>query len=248
MAVAVDGSTPARWNAILEQGAAGSASGAFTAPANSLLVCTVQGDTNNTSNVVLNVTDSSSLTWTKQVERNDQETAVGGYCGIHTAVAASSTSRTVTMTWASGGTGDTTRRYSAKCYVLTGGDTTGTPFDSITANNEGTSGTNSFSTTSITPGATGLLVVSDCEWNELGVFDASSDLTQDTADYSGEISVDSGYKVCTSGVGVTANLNAAGSGTPQHKWCQVIARVAPSTFIAAPARIIKQAVNRAATY
>jgi hypothetical protein len=113
---------------------------------------------------------------------------------------------------------------SAKCYVLTGVDVDGTPVDSVTANNEGGSTTNNLTTTSVTPGATGLLIAADTDWQALGSFEASSDLTQDTTTFAGLVSVCDGYKVCTSGVGVTGNLNAAGSSAAQHKWCQIVVR------------------------
>ena len=228
MAVAVDGSSPARFAAVATMGSSGTypVSASFTAPTDALLVCTVQMDTQAAANPVIAVSDSGGLTWTNRVERQDQETTIGGYSSVATARTTSSVSRTVTVGWTSGSGADTTRRISAKVYVLTGVDVNGTPLDTVGANNEGGSGTNNLTTSSITPGANGMLIASDCEWNTLGAFEASSDLTQDTTTYAGEISVCSGFKTSTSGVGVTANLNAAGTGTPQHKWCQITAREA----------------------
>jgi hypothetical protein len=113
---------------------------------------------------------------------------------------------------------------SVKLYVLTGVDVDGTPVDAVGASNEGGSGINDLTTTSITPGANGRLFCCDTDWNALGLFDASSDLTEDTAHFAGAISVNSGHKASSNGVGVTGNLNASGAGVPQHKWCQVTVR------------------------
>jgi hypothetical protein len=224
MAAVVDtGNSPARWAGTPATGGT-IVSGSFTAPANSVLVCTVEADgatagpPSSPESVV--VSDSSGLTWTKQVERAWTETTDGGESSIHTAPAVSSTSRTITVTFtfAGGGTG----RVSAKAYVVTGANIGGTFVDTVGANNEGGSATNNLTTSSLTPSANGLLFAADCEWSALGAFEASSDLTQDTTTYAGAISVCDGYKACSSGVGVTANLNANGTGVPQHKWCQII--------------------------
>lgn len=224
MACAVDASSPIRYTGVIATGAT-ITSAAFTAPANSLLVAMSQtdGTSGQTPSVVFSDT-GGGLTWIKRVERTASETTAGGLSVIYTAEQVSSISRQVVATFTQGS--GSTLRISAKVYVVTGADIGGTPVDTVGANNEGGSGTNNLTTTSITPGATGLLMVSDCDWNQQGVFDASSDLTEDSADYSGQISVDSGYKACTSGVGVTANLNAGGAGTPQHKWCQIVVRQA----------------------
>ena len=241
MAVAVDASTPIRWTGVWDANVGGSiTSAAFTAPADALLVLCAEVDTRsdstNESLRNLSASDSGSLTWTTRVERRGAETTAGAHSAIFTARTTSSASRTLTLTgsnpddtgdWGSG-------RASAKCYVCTGVDVDGTPVDTVGASNEGGSGTNNLTTSSITPGANGLLFAADADWNALGTFEASDDLTQDTAHYAGGESVCDGYKAVTSGVGATANLDAAGTGTPQHKWCQVIVREAPSA--AAPTR------------
>lgn len=226
MSVVLDASSPIRWAAAGIDGN-GATSASFTAPANALLVVTCQMDTTASNAGAPTIADSGGLTWTKRVERTGTETTAGGYACIWTARTTSSAARTITVTKQGSGN---THTISAKCYVLTGVDVDGTPVDTVGASNEGGSTTNSMTTTSITPGATGLLIVSDCEWNQLGAFQASSDLTQDTADYSGEISACSGYKTCASGVGVTANLNAAGTSAAQHKWCQIVVREASATL------------------
>jgi hypothetical protein len=225
MAIAVDGSSPARWSGTTNTGGAITSS-SFTAPADALLVLCANsdGDVTNVTAWAAACSDSGGLTWTQRVARSVNETTDGSGSAIATARTTSSVSRTVSWapTWTGGGAN---RRQSARLYVLTGVDVDGTPVDTVGANNEGGSSTNNLTTTSLTPGGTGLIIVTDSDWNQLGVF-TSSDLTIDTADYAGQISVVSGYKTCTSGVGVTANLDAGGTAAAQHKWCQIIVREA----------------------
>ena len=240
MAVAVDSSTPARWAASVANGGS-LTSASFTAPADALLVACVShdGDTGGGGNNfgTCTVSDSGGLTWTQRVARLESEATDGGAALIFTARTTSAVSRTVTAARSAGGS--QSKRASVKLYVLTGVDVDGTPVDAVTASNEGGSSTNNLNTTSVTPGGTGLLVCCDCDWNALGLFQTSSNLTGDTAHYAGEISVYSGYRTCTSGVGVSGNLNAAGTSTAQHKWCQVVVREAaaapppPSAFLPA---------------
>lgn len=235
MACAVDASSPIRFTGAVATGA-NITSAAFTAPANSFLVLCLSldgnGDGTTPSPTASAVADSGTLTWTKRVERGWTETTLGGESAIWTAPQVSSASRTVTVniTYAGGGT----VRLSAKLYVVTGADISGTPVDTVGANNEGGSATNNLTTSSLTPGANGLLFASDTDWLLAGAFDASTDLTEDTATYASAISVDSGFKTCTSGVGVTANLNAGGAGSVQHKWCQIIVREAAAGATKAP--------------
>lgn len=225
MAIAVDASTPARVNSSSAPPHT-LTTASFTAPTDALLVMCLSEDGTGADGNTYTASDSGGLTWTLRVARTLGETTDGGGSGIWTARTTSSVSRTVSMA-RTAGTG--TRRMSMKVYVLTGVDVDGTPVDSVTASNENGSNTNNLTTTSITPGGTGVLVCCDTDWNQLGVF-TSSDLTlasgPDTADYAGEISVCSGLKACTSGVGVTGNLNAGGTSAAQHKWCQIVVREA----------------------
>lgn len=223
MAIALDGSTPVRW-AGTPAGGGTIVSASFTAPTDAYLVLDVESD--GTSGQMPNtptVSDSGGLTWTKRVERSYGETTDGGYSAFWTARTTNSVSRTITVT---SGVSNQTKRHSAKLRVFTGVDVDGTPVDTVGANNEGGSGTNNLTTATITAGAAGVLVCADCDFNQLGAFQSSSDLTQDTADYAGEISVCSGYKTVSSGASVNGNLNAGGTGTAQHKWCQIIVREA----------------------
>ena len=224
MSVAVDASSPARFSAVLASGGT-TVSASFTAPANSLLVVCVESDgaTASQGTVTNAVTDSGGLTWTKQVERTVAEATDGGMSAIWTAPQASSAARTVTITHTRSSGADI--RVTGKVYVVTG---TSLAVDTVAAANEGGSATNNLTTTSITPGGTGLLIAADCDWTAGG--DANyeaGDLTQDTTFWAGLISVCDGYKACTEAVAVTANLNAGGAAAAQHKWCQIVVREPP---------------------
>lgn len=223
MAVAVDASSPIRFSGTCTAGAS-ITSASFTAPADALIVACLSRDGNDdTEHGTTGASDSGGLTWTKRVERTCTEATAGGGSAIFTARTTTSASRTVTLTRTGGpGAGVT---WSCKIYVLTGVDVDGTPVDTVGANNEGGSGTNNLSTTSITPGATGLLLCADTDWNQRGLF-TSSNLTISTDDFAGLISVCSGYRTCTSGVSVNGNLDAGGTSLAQHKWCQIIVREA----------------------
>jgi hypothetical protein len=224
VAIAVDASSPVRFNLLLQKQPTSPfamTSASFTAPANALLVACSSHDGDGTAGTIT-VTDSGGLAWTERVSRTWAETTLGAASFIVTARTTSAVARTVTVTRGVNGEASA-RRGSCKIYVLTGVDVDGTPMDTVGANNEGGSTTNDITTTSITPGETGLLICCDCDWTAGGVF-TSSDLTIDTATHAGEMSVCSGYKVCTSGVAVTGNLNAGGTAAAQHKWCQLIVR------------------------
>lgn len=221
MSAAVDASTPIRW-AGTPAALGNSTSASFTAPTDALLVLCLNAD-GGTANLTIAVTDTGGLTWTERVRRDITEATTGGHSSIWTARTTSTTARTVN--WTRTGGDSSGKQVSAKLYVVTGVDVGGTPVDTVSAANEGGSATNNLTTTSVTPGANGLLFVCDTEWNALGNFEASSNLTEDKATYTG-ISVDSGYRTCSSGVGVTANLNAFGAAAAQHKWCQVVVREA----------------------
>jgi hypothetical protein len=237
VAVAVDASTPARWSAV--DSGTNVVSASFTAPANALLVLCVSWDTTNVGPTdATTVTDSGGLTWTQQVARLGSEATGGGGSGIWTARTTSAAARTVTVKYPSLTAGAATKRISCKLFVLTGVDVDGTPVDTVGANNEGGTNTDPTTTSSLTPGASGLLVVSATDWNQTGLA-TSSDLTYNVspnsdgaADYTGAISVIAGYKACTSGVAVTANLNPPA--TPQYKWCQVVVRQAAAAATKAP--------------
>lgn len=237
MSAAVDASSPIRWTAANAANGATFVSAAFVPPDGSFLVVLLEADTISSGETSTLAASGGGWTWTKQVERYGTEATAGGQSAIWTAPVVTGASMQVTITrttaTASGG------RVSATCFVVTASDNAGTPVDAVTANNEGGSGTNNLSTTSLTPGATGLLFATGCEWNALGAC-TSSDLKgldsvagSNHAEYAGAIDVISGWKVCTSGVGVTGNLDAAGAGTPQWKWCQIIVREAAASLTVA---------------
>lgn len=227
MAIAVDASSPARWSGQITPNNV-ITSAPFTAPANSLLVVCANYDSDGSpgQNVTGSCEDSGGLAWTERVRRDNNETTAGGMSVIFTAPQVTSASRTVSVRWTAGANGSPPKQMSAVCYVLTGVDLSGTPVDAVGANNEGGSGTNNLTTSSVTPGANGLLIACDTEWNARGSFEGSSDLTQNTTTFAGLMSVCSGYKAVSSGVAATANLNAAGTSAAQHKWCQIVVREA----------------------
>lgn len=234
MACAVDASSPIRVTNLTGISNTNMDSASFTAPANSLLVVCIEHDGSTTVNggvltLTLSLTTGAALTWTQQVARLWGDTTIGGASYIYTAPAVTSEARVVRVNSAwTIGTGNGMDR-SSKIYVVTGADLAGTPVDTTGAGNNGGSTTNNLTTTSITPGASGLLFAADCDWTAAGVFEASSDLTQSSATSAGNSSWCDGYKAVTSGVGATANLNAFGSGAVQHKWCQIIVREAPAS-------------------
>jgi hypothetical protein len=180
-----------------------------------LVLCHETDSTGADPTLTVSNTTGAALTWIFQVARIPSETTSGGGSYIYTAIATTSEARVVRVV-----SSVTTVQRSLKVYVVTGATIGGTYIDTVGANNEGGSTTNNINTSSITPGGTGLLFAADCDWQALGTM-TSSDLTMDTAHYSGYISVADGYKTTTSGVGVTANLNAGGTGGAQHKWCQI---------------------------
>ncbi len=235
MAIAIS-STVARWAGVNTANGATFVSGSFTPADTTLIVCFIEIDTGTGDTDSITYTPSGGgLSWTQRVIRSTDDATQFGASSIWTAPVSTGASMTITITrggGASGGSG----RLSGRALVISGYDTT-TPVDSVGASNEGGSGTNNLTTTSITPGANGFLCAADCDWNALGAFQASSDLTQNTAHYAGQISVCDGYKACTSGVGVTANLDAAGTGTAQHKWCQIVVREAAGGGGGSPASL-----------
>lgn len=246
MAIAVDSSSPARFSGSPTTGGS-ITSASFTAPADALLVVCLEADAGTSETLAVTASDSGGLTWTTRVERNSNETTTGGYSGIFTARTTSSASRTVSLTRSG-----SSQLMSAKVYVVTGADVDGTPVDTVGASNEGGSNSNNLTTSSITPGANGLLFAADADWNALGTFQSSSNLTQNTAHYSGLVSVCDGYRTVTSGVAATANLNAAGTSAAQHKWCQIVVREAAgastvdgSATLAATASVSSSGQNEA---
>lgn len=232
MAVALDASTPARWTGTPNRGAAITMPSPFTAPANSYLVVCIERDGSSGGGAATyTVSDSSGLTWNNSlVERTEAETTTGGGSKIAVAVAVASVARTVTVTRSADGDNGVLR-VSATCYVYTGVDILGTPVDVVTASNEGGSATVNFTTTSLTPGATGVIVACGTDFNAKGAC-TSSDLRgvdsvvgSGHAEYAGAIDVIDGWHTVTSGVGASANLTAFAA-TPQWKWCQIIVREA----------------------
>lgn len=251
MSIGFDASAPADVNAAN----ASDAFAAFTAPTDTYLACLCAYDTSATPGaVVMNLTDSTGATWTKQVERTGAETTVGGASAIWTLRTVSAVARTITLAYSTtvGSVAATMRKF-AKIYVMTLVDVDGTPIDTVGANNEGgftTNGAGGGSTTSLTPGGTGVELVTGCEWSALGS-PTSSNLTGTAYHQASAISGFIGRQVATSGAALTANLNAFGTtaSNAQWKYCQVIIREAvAAAFLAQQPYQVRQAVNRSSTY
>ena len=231
MAVALDASSPIRFTGTpIAGGSITSAS--FTAPTDAILAVAVQYDGASVAAVgTVSASDTGGLSWSG-VERDAGEGSGGGGAALYWARTPSSGSRTVSIT-RTGGSGGATR-FSATCYVYTGADVNGTPVDSITANNEGGSTTNSISTTSVTPTGNGALVVSGTDWSASGACTSSDLLGLDSvvgsghAEYAGAIDVIDGWKACNEAVGVTGNLDAFGAGAVTWKWVQIVIIEAPT--------------------
>lgn len=222
MSCLVDASSPIRFSGLITPPNS-ITSASFTAPANSLLVVCLQINTTTGSDAVFAVSDSGGLAWTTRITRASTEATAGGTSAIATAPQVTSASRTVTVTWTSGGDASPPFHITAVVYVVTGADLTGTPMDAVTSDNESGSTTNDYTTIPLVPGANGLLFASDADWQAGGVFDAG-DLTQDTVNFPGNISVCSGWKLCARDVNVTARLNGNTTLGVQHKECRLIVR------------------------
>jgi hypothetical protein len=229
MAAAVDTTnSPARWAGTPSPGGT-ITSGSFTAAADSFFVLALNCDGNDDASfangvanpLVPSTTGGSALTWTKRVSRLWSEATTGGMSEIWTAPATTSVARTVTVTKDGACLGS--QRVSAKLFVVTGVDLSGTPVDAVGASNEGGTNTDPTNTTNVTPGANGLLFVAATDWSQTGT-GTSSNLTLDMGDYAGQITAWSGYRTCSSGVAVNGNLNPPA--TPQFKWCQIVVREA----------------------
>jgi hypothetical protein len=213
-------------------GTATISSGSFTAPADALLWLSVEADSAGSEAFTLNAADSGGLTWTKQVERTAAETTAGAASAVFTARTTSAVSRTVQASRSADSA--STRQISAKVRVLTGVDVNGTPVDTVGANNEGGATATPATTSSLTPGATGILGVACADWNVKGPL-SSSNLTVDAADHGTNLSVMDGWRVSSNGVGITANLTASLSG-PQFKWTQITVREAVTAALSVLAR------------
>lgn len=229
MAVAVDASTPAiaSANPSVNQSIT---TASFTPPNNSLLVAAVLMEA--TSAVGPGWAFSGGGSWTNQVDHDWDEAFGNSFIAIATQYVPTGGAGTVSWTRPNNtGGGNGIRTARLKVWVLTGVDS-GTPVDSIGANNEGGSTTNNLTTSSLTAGANGLLMVAAANAVGTGAGGTtSSDLTADFPQYTGQFAGQLfdgvfGYKAVTSGATVNANLNAQGTGSVEHDYCQIIVREA----------------------
>ena len=221
MALAVDGSAPIRFT-----GTPGDnidiTSASFTPPANSLMMCAVNTNSNAQATLV-SVSDSEGGTWVEEVRRNLTEAGLEGHASIWrrtTAVTAVSMTVSVRRTNDSGGTG-AFDRVSAKVYVITGQHATPIP-----TTGEGSSTTNNLTASIFTSAhANSLALVCGTDWNANGL-PTSSDLTIDAFNHAGVLSGLSGYKTLGTAGAETANLDAAGTAAAEWNWCAVEIREA----------------------
>ncbi len=219
MAVSIDASTPVRFTGTpAHNGVAVITSASFTPPAGAMLVVCVNSDTLNIVDTQTSVvSDTQGESWSQRAARqpNEGSSGLGGFSAIHVAIATASVARTVSVSLT--GVDTSTRRVSAKVYVLTSQHATQTG----AANGEGSSTTNSITPALFTStNADGLAIVCDTDWQANGTF-TSSDLTVDTAHYAGEISVMSGYKTISSVASISGNMDASGAGAAEHAWCAI---------------------------
>lgn len=247
MAIAIDASSPARWTGT-PANTVNITSSSFTPPNNSLIVLCVQADTepgNSNADITISVS-GGSLTWTEQVQEDEGTNAAidasseGGHSGIWTAPVGTGASMTISVN-RSAGTGGT-NRITCKAYVVTGQNAS--PIGNTGKN---ISTTNDLTASIFTSSASNSFAfVSASDWSQLGT-PVSSDLTEDAADYVGQISAISGYKDCGSSGAETANLDA-GAGTPFWVWTALEIKESSSAPNVYEIKIIKQSINRASFF
>lgn len=239
MALAVDASTPARVTGSSTNGTVAVTTGTFNPPA-CVLVATVEANARPHGATGAITNNGTGLTWSTFVERSNADaSAQNGFAGIYWAtLATSQVGMTVTATLTSSvGTATEINTPSIKVYVVTGA--AASPAGNSA---EGSSTTDSITTTSFsTAGASSLLFVAGCDWNALGT-PSSSDLTID-AFTNANISGLSGYKALGgTGSSATANLDAAGAGSPAWDWvsCEVLAAAAAGVAPPYPGLLVSQ--------
>jgi hypothetical protein len=230
----VDGSTPIRWTGTPAQNV-DITSAAFTAPSGAVLVACLTADTQSNTAETFSFSDSGGLTWTKRIQCDKANFAAvtGGHSAIWTATTVSAVSRTVSVRR----TSTVANRISAKCYVVTGQHAS--PFGATGSNWDTTNNVTAAIFTSTA--ANSFAFVAATDWNQRGS-PVSSDLTEDSADYAGTISVTSGYKDCAATGAQTANLDAGGTSAAAWTWAALEIKAAPAAA-ASPGRIVN--INRA---
>lgn len=221
MSLAIDASTPIRWTGTPADDV-NITSPSFTAPSGAILVLTVEADSTTANqagaDLTITVGDSGGLTWTQRVEADKGTVAgwdgvgEGGGAYIFTATTVSATARTVTVQRSNGNGG--TNRISCKLYAVTGQNTT----DPIGASGTGSTTTNDSALAVLTTEqANSLVFLCLTDWSQSGS-PSSSDGTEDSADYSGAISVMSAYEAQGAAGAVTMNANHGGTGNVVTIW------------------------------
>ena len=220
MAIAVDGSTPARFTGTPADNV-DITSASFTPPAGALLVCCVSMNSNGVGTLA-SVSDSQGGTWVEDVRRNFTD-GLEGHASVWHRLNAPNTSMTVSVrrTNSSGGGGDPDfNRISAKCYVVTGAHAS-SPVPTV---GEGSSATNNLTASIFTSAfANSFAFVAATDWNANGT-PTSSDLTVDAFHHAGVLSGMSGFKSLGATGAKTANLDAAGTAAAEWNWAAVEVR------------------------
>lgn len=222
MAISVDSSVP-RWTGTPANDV-DLLSDPFTPADGSLLVLCVSADTTSGDQPAADITiavSGGSLTWTIRDE-HDRGTdatinvaAEGGHSSVWTAPVGTGESMTVAVQRSDGDGG--TNRISCKVYIVT--NQHASPIGAAAAGVINT--TNDLTATLFTSTAdNSYSFVAAVDWAQNGS-PTSSDLTEDSADYTGAISVMSGYKDNGATGAQTGNLNAAGAGGAQWTWAAV---------------------------
>lgn len=221
MAIAIDGSTPARFTGTVANNV-DITSASFTPPSGAVLVACVNGYAD--VDITISISDSTGLTWSQRIERGVASSGGSdGHSSIWTSSSTSNTSMTVSVRRTAGAPGNNT--ISAKVYVVTGVDAASPAGNNNTAN----SGINNWTATWYTSSANGSRGFGCAtDMNNLGT--PTSTDTGDggtTAGAMSYLSVHKAANTATSGTAVTFNFNAGG--TSGANWCAVAQEIKAGT-------------------
>lgn len=224
MAIAVDDTTYSRTTGTPGDNVDITTAASGTPAVDSLAVVCVSSDTDDVSSATsLQVSDSvdGNTGWSELIHRDDTDSGgTGGCSAIWTKQFSSAASRTISLRRTTGNGG--TNRLSFKAYIVTSEDTS----DFLGASGEGSSTTNNLTASIFTSeAANSYAFVAATDYNQRGS-PTSTDLTEDSADYAGAISVTSGYKDVGTAGAETANLDAGGSSAAAWTWVAIEVKAA----------------------
>ncbi len=238
MAIAVDGSSPA-----LVSGTGSTKTTASFSPPAGLLVACVAYEAVGSANATITLSNTGTgLTWTQRARRdaNDSGTTFEGIAAVFTAVNTNAqTGITVSSLSAVGSDAG-----ALKVLVFTGVDMA----SPVGATGEGSSGDPSGSPTVYTSTVAGSRAVGMFSDFSIQGTGSSSDTGYGflVASRLGGVAVHKAADTPTIGTNVTLNFNN-GSSFGQWNWAAI--EIKPGApYVAPPPRLLRQAVNRAATY